>query len=177
MTRRLLVLFTALLLTAAGCADGGLSDEAAQDLQQRAAEVRAAAEARDVATAQEALGGLRSALDAHVEDGAVSAGRAREIAGAADAVAARLALLTEEEPEVPPAPEPSPVEEPPPPEPPPTLEDDDDQGRDGDDDRDGDDRDRDRDDDDRDDDGQDEDRDGRGPEGEGPPGQNRAEDP
>lgn len=175
MIRRFLVLLVAGLLAASGCANGTLSEEAAEDLQQRADAVRAAAEARDVDAAEQALTGLRAALDAHVEADAVSPGRAREIATAADAVEARLALIEGEVEEVP-ADEQPPVEEPPTTEPPPpsTTVPEPDPEPEPDDDKD-----------DKDDDKDDEDQGGgdqedegggddRGPDGEGPPGQSRA---
>lgn len=165
MTRRLQVLLVAALLATTGCGNGTLSEEAAGDLQQRADVIRAAAEARDVDAAEEALAGLRAALDAHAEADAVSPGRVREIAAAADAVEARLSLLVEEEVEEVPDDEQPPAEEvptttapPPPPSPTTTIPE-----PDKDDDKDGD-KDEDK------DDGED-DEDGRGPDGEGPPGQ------
>lgn len=168
MTRRLQVLLVAALLATSGCGNGTLSEEAAADLQQRADAIRAAAEARDVDAAEEALTGLRTALESHAEADAVSPGRAREIATAADAVEARLSLLVEEEvEEVPPAEEAPPTTEPPPPpsstttipEPEPDEDKDKDKDDDKDDEGDGDD--------------QDGSEDGRGPDGDGPPGQSR----
>lgn len=176
MTRRLSTLLIAGLLAASGCGNGTLSEEAAADLEQSAAAVRAAAETRDIDAAEQELAALRAALDAHVEADAVSAARAREITAAADAVEARLPLLVEEEAEppedqappttAPPTTEPPttepPTTEPPTTEPSPEPDDDEDGGDGGD---------------DGEDDGEEDGGgDGRGPDGEGPPGQSGPDD-
>lgn len=113
MTRRWVAVLAAAVITAA-CGGTGLAPEAAEDLQQRTAAIRVAAEAGDIAAAEEAIDGLRSALNAHLATGAVDEERAAEIAAAADTVAERLDLL---------APPPDADEEPAPAEPPPPSDD------------------------------------------------------
>lgn len=183
------VLALAVALAAVACTGGELSSEAALDLQDRVAEVRAAAEARDVPAAEQALADLRAALDAHTASGQVDDDRAAQIAGAADLVADRLGLLAPDpeprdadppEAEAPPTteatPEPQETRAPPSTQPPlgPPDDRDDEEG----DDRDGDSGDDSGDGGDSDEGGDDEadggDEDGRGPDGAGPPGQRSA---
>lgn len=84
-------------LTVAGCGGGApaLSEGAAGDLSARAAQVRAAAVARDRARAAGALAGLRSAVTTHRNQGQVSEERAARILAAAAEVEAQLGLLPE----------------------------------------------------------------------------------
>lgn len=185
---RLLALLVAVSLLW-GCTADALSEEAAADLQQHTATVRGAAEVGDLAATTEALVQLRTALDAHHAAGGVTDARAREIAAAAEEVAALLEATPDDDaPPTPTPTEPAPATEapqPPPPPPPPPAPDDgeDDDAReddreedDEDDEDDREDRDDGEDDDDGDDDGDDEE-DGndtarsRGPDGDGPPGQ------
>lgn len=164
MRWRIAGLLGAAVLAVGGCTDGELSDAAAEDLQNHAAAVRAAAEDHDRAAAEAALAELRARLDAHRSAGRVSQDRAQEITAAADLVAARLDLLGEPEPEEPAEPEPAPPPPEPDPEPPPAPEptppDDDDKDKDEEENKE-----------EGKDEGDDDKEEGRGPEGQGPPGQ------
>lgn len=153
-----------------GCSAAALSEEAAEELQQHTAVVRAAAEVGDLDSATAALAGLRTSLEARHAAGEVTDARARQIAGAAEEVAGLLEAIADRD--APPPPQPSPTapatprEEPPPPPPPPPAPDDDD-------DEDGDTDDSDDDSGEEDDNGEDDDEQdsrSRGPDGEGPPG-------
>lgn len=91
--RRAAPLALVVVLTVA-CGQSQLSSEAARDLQQRVAEIRAAAEASKPVLARTRLQGLTSEVAALVDQGLISDQRAIEIVEAADAVGSQLSLLS-----------------------------------------------------------------------------------
>jgi hypothetical protein len=85
------------LAVAAGACGGkhnGLSDAAQRQLNAMVGQVRAAADAREVAGADRVLAELRRAVHSYQQNGDLSSARASEILDAATLVQARLALVT-----------------------------------------------------------------------------------
>lgn len=103
MRRSVAALALAAVLSGA-CGRSDLSPEAAQDLQQLVARIRAAAEAGRPVLAGTRLRTLTSSVASLVDEGLLSDQRAIEILEAADAVKAQLSLLPRPSPSETPSP-------------------------------------------------------------------------